>query len=65
MEESRSAFKIVTGKPRGKRPSGKPRSRWEQSIILDLKDIGVLRNWIGWAQDRYYWRVLVYAALNL
>ena len=41
MEESRSAFKILTGKPKGKRPLGRPRRRWEDNIRIDLKEIGV------------------------
>ena len=48
MEESRSAFKILTGTPTGKRPLGRPRRRWE-----DLKEIGVnAGNWVDSAQDR-------------
>ena len=61
MEEGRSAFKILTGKPTGKRPLGRPRRRWE-----DLEEIGInAGNWIDSAQDRDYWRALVNAALNL
>ena len=41
MEEGRSAFKILTGKPTGKRPSGRPRRRWEDSIRMDLEEIGI------------------------
>ena len=52
MEESRSAFKILTGKPIGKRPLGRPRLRRED-------------NWVDSAQDRNYWRALANAALNL
>ena len=40
MEESRSAFKILTGKPVGKRPSGRPRRRWEDNIRMDHEEIG-------------------------
>ena len=66
MEEGRSAFKIVTGTPVGKGPLGRPRRRWEDNIIMDLKEMGInTRNWIDSAQDRDYWRVLVNAALNL
>ena len=39
MEEGRSAFNILTGKPRGKIPLGRPRRRWEDSIRIDLKEI--------------------------
>jgi len=41
MEECRSAFKILTGKPTGKRHLGRPRHRWEDNIKIDLKEIGV------------------------
>ena len=41
MDEGRSAFKILTGKPTGKRPLGWPRRRWEESIRMDLKEIGI------------------------
>ena len=41
MEEGRSAFKILTGKPTGKRPSGRPRHRWEDNIRMDLEEIGI------------------------
>ena len=61
MEESRSAFKMLAGKPTGKRPLGKPRRRWE-----DLEEIGVNSgNWVDSAQDRNYWKAPVDAALNL
>ena len=59
MEEGRNAFRILTGKPTGKRPLGRPRS-WEDSIRMDLKKIGIYtRNWADLAQDRDYWRTLV------
>ena len=66
MEEGRSAFKILTGKPTGKRPLGMPRRRWEDNINMDLEEIVSMRG-IGLitAQDRNYWRALVNAALNL
>ena len=66
MEESRSAFKILTGKLTGKRPLGRPRRRWEDNIRMDLEEIGInAGNWVDSAQDRDYWRALVNAALNL
>ena len=40
MEEGRSTFKILTGKPTGKRPLGRPRRRWEDNIRMDLEEIG-------------------------
>ena len=66
MEEGRSAFKILTGKPTGKRPLGRPGCRWEDNIRMDLEDICISAgNWVDSAQDRNYWRALVNAALNL
>ena len=66
MEEGRSAFKILTGKPTGKRPLGRPRRRWEDNIRMDLEEIGInVGNWVDSAQDMNYWRALVNAALNL
>ena len=41
MKESRSAFKLLTGKPTGKRPLGRPRRRWEDNIRMDLEEIGI------------------------
>ena len=66
MEECRSAFKILTGKPTGKRPLGRPRRRWEDNIRMHLTDIVInARNWVDFTQDRHYWRALVNVALNL
>ena len=65
MKEGRSVFKILTGKPTGKRPLGRPRRRWEDNIRMDLEEIGSnVGNWVDSAQDRNYWRALVNAALN-
>ena len=45
--QGRSAFKILTGTPTGKRPLGRSRHRWEDNITMDLKEIGVnTRNWV-------------------
>ena len=66
MEEGRSAFKILTGKPTGKTPLGRPRRRWEENIRMDLEEIGINAcNWVDSAQDRDYWKALVNSALNL
>ena len=66
MEEGRSAFKVLTGKPTGKRPLGRPRRRWEDNIRMDFEEIGISAgNWVDSAQDRNDWRALVNAALNL
>ena len=66
MEEGRSAFKIVTSKPTGKRPLGIPRHRCEDNIRMDHEEICInTRNCVNSAQDRDYWRALVNVALNL
>ena len=67
MEEGRRVFKILTGKPTGKKkPLGRPKHRWEDNIRMDLEEIGInAGNWVDSAQDRNYWRALVNAALNL
>ena len=65
MEEGRTPFNILIGKPTGKRPIGRHSRRWEGNIRMDFKEIGIkMRNWVDSAQDREYWRVLVNAALN-
>ena len=62
---SRSAFEILTSKPTGKRPLGRPMRRWEDNFRMDLEEIGInAGNWVDSAQDRDYWRALVNAALN-
>ena len=66
MEEGRSAFKILTGEPTGKRPFGRPMRRWEDNIRMELEEMGISAgNWVDSAQDRDYWRALVNTALNL
>ena len=66
MEESRSTFKMLTGKHTRKRPLGRPRRRREENIRMDLEEIGInAGNWVDSAQDRNYLRALVNAALNL
>jgi hypothetical protein len=54
------------GKPEGKRPLGRPRRRWEDNIILDLREIGWDdMDWIDLAQDRNQWRAFVNTVMNL
>ena len=67
MEECKSAFKILTGKPTGKISLGRPRRRWEDNNIrMDLEETGInAGKWVDLAQDSDYWRALVNAALNL
>ena len=66
MGECRRAFKILAGKPTGKRPLARPRRRWEENIRMDLEEIGINAGiWVDSTQDRKYWRALVNAVLNL
>ena len=66
MEEGWSAFNILIGKPTGRKLLGRPRSRWEDNVRMDLKEIGIsTKNWVDSSQYRDYWRALVNAALNL
>ena len=61
-----NAFKLLTGKPIGKRPLGRPGRRWEDNIRMDFEEIDINAGyWVDSAQDRDYWRALVNAALNL
>ena len=65
MEEGRSAINMLTGKPTGKIPLGRPRRRWEDNIRMDLEEIGInAGNCVDSAQDKNYWRAHVNAALN-
>jgi hypothetical protein len=66
MGEGRGAYRILVGRPEGRRPLGKPRCRWEDNIKMDLQEVGWKgMDWIDTAQDRDRWRVLVYAVMNL
>jgi hypothetical protein len=61
-----NAYRIVVGKPEGKRPLERPRRRWEHNIIIDLREIGWGdMDWIDLAQDWDQWRALVYTVMNL
>jgi hypothetical protein len=66
MGEKRNAKRLLLGKPDGKRPLGRPRSRWLDNIRMDLEEVGwVDVVWIGLAKDRNRWRALVNSVLNL
>jgi hypothetical protein len=64
--ERRNAYRILVGKPEGKRPLGRPRRRWVDNIKMDLSEVGWDgRDWIYLAQDRDRWRAHVNAVMNL
>ena len=66
MGEGRGVYRVLVGKPEGKRPLGRHRSRWEDNILMNLQEVGLgYENWIGLAQDRDSWRTLVSAVRNL
>jgi hypothetical protein len=60
MGEGRGVYRVLVGKPEGKRPLGRPRSTWEDNIRMDLQEVGCgCEDWRGLAQDRDRWRALV------
>jgi hypothetical protein len=66
MGEVRGAYNILVGRPKGRRPLGRPRRRWEDNIKMDLREIGFGGvDWIHLAQDRDSWRALVNTVMNL
>jgi hypothetical protein len=65
MGEKRNPYRILVGKPEGKRPLGRPRHRWVPNIKIDLRQIGWDgTDWIDLTQDRDQWRVLVNMVMN-
>jgi hypothetical protein len=66
MGEERKVYKVLVGKPEGKRLLGRPRLWWEDGIRMDLRAIGLgVVDWIRLAQDRNRWRAVVSAVMNL
>jgi hypothetical protein len=66
MEEERKVYKVLVGKPEGKRPLGRPRRRWEDEIRMHITEIGLgCVDWIQLAQDRDRWQAVVSAVINL
>jgi len=55
MEEGRGVHRVLVGRPKGKRPLGRPRCKWEDNIKMDLREMGIHgMNWIQPAQDRVW-----------
>ena len=66
MGEEMGAYRVLVGKPEGKRPLGRPRRRWVDNIRMDLQEVGCwYLDWIGLAQDRDRWWTLVGAVMKL
>jgi len=66
MGEERGMYRVLVGKPEGKRPLGRPRRRWVDNIRTDLQEVGCgYMDWTGLVQDRDSWRTLVSAVMNL
>jgi hypothetical protein len=66
MGEERKVFKVLVGKPEGKRPLGRPMHSWDDGVRMDLRKIGLGGvDWIQLAQDRDRWRAVVSAVMNV
>jgi len=66
IAEERGVYRVLVGKPEGKRPLGRPRRRWVDNIRMDLQEVGCeYKDWIGLSQDRERWRTLVSAVMKL
>jgi hypothetical protein len=66
MGERRGVYRALVGKPAGKRPLGRPRRRGEDNIKMDLEKVGCgVMDWIDLAEERYKWRALVNAVMNI
>ena len=66
MGESRGLYRVLVGKPEGKKPLGRPRHSWENNIKMDLQEVGCEgMDWLDLAEDRNRWRTLVNGVMNL
>jgi hypothetical protein len=66
MGEERGVYRVLVGRPEGKRPPGRPRRRWGDNIKMDLREIGIdWANWIRLAQDTVQWPAFVSTVMNL
>jgi hypothetical protein len=65
MGEKGGVYRVFVGKPEGKRPHGRPWCRWEDSVKVDLQEVGCGgMDWIHLAQYRDRWQALVNAVMN-
>jgi hypothetical protein len=66
MGKGRGAYRVLVGRPKGKRPLARPRHRWEDNIKMGLRETGIDgANWIRLAQDRVQWQAFVNMVMNL
>jgi hypothetical protein len=65
MREKRGAYRILVGRPEGRRPLGRPRHRWEDNIKRDFQAVGWGMDWIELTQDKDRWRAVMNAVMNL
>jgi len=66
MGERRGIYRVLMGKPEGKRPLARPRRRWEDNIKMDFQEVGCgSMDWIELVQDRDRWRALMNGVMNL
>jgi hypothetical protein len=64
--EGRGVYRVLVGRPEGKRTLGRPRRRWEDNIKMDFREIGIDgANWIQLTQNRVQWRAFVNMVMNL
>jgi hypothetical protein len=64
MGEKRGAYRILVGRPEGRRTFGRPRHKWEDSNKMDLRDVGLGVDWVDLEQDRDRWSAVVNAVMN-
>ena len=66
MGEGRGVYRVLVGKPEGKRPLGRPRRRWEDNIKMDLQEVGKgCGDWMELDKVRESWRALVSTVMNI
>ena len=66
MGQGRGVYRVLVGKPEGKRPLGRPRRSWEDNIKMDIQEVGGgCGDWMELAQDRGRWRALVSTVMNV